>query len=314
MMAPIGSREELIRVTDMVPDSGALLSNFVQEMNRVDGFLGAASMAQLRLTGFNYLDRIQRVGAAKLGYFYAKDLAKKLVRKPDDKGIRYQLEELRLNPDEVLDSMTTTGQLSDALAKRAMQVYADTSMGTSGVRGRPLYATSSHWAPQLLLNIRGQLVSNMAEAKRLIFDAPDFMTGVDKAARLIVGAALAGTTTMAIRDAITGHLGELRGSAKELKKKFGNDMVARVVDGIIYGMGTTATDATIMMLAPGDDVRGRFASGIIGTPMTQINRMADAYTGIRKDPGRTILKNIPSPIPLDFLAEEAGVIRKKQKQ
>ena len=129
------------RVTDMVPDSGALLSNFVQEMNRVDGFLGAASMAQLRLTGFNYLDRIQRVGAAKLGYFYAKDLAKKLVRKPDDKGIRYQLEELRLNPDEVLDSMTTTGQLSDALAKRAMQVYADTSMGTSGVRGRPLHAT-----------------------------------------------------------------------------------------------------------------------------------------------------------------------------
>ena len=76
--------------------------------------------------------------------------------------------------------MTTTGQLSDALAKRAMQVYADTSMGTSGVRGRPLYATSSHWAPQLLLNIRGQLVSNMAEAKRMIFDAPDFMTGVDK--------------------------------------------------------------------------------------------------------------------------------------
>lgn len=314
MMAPIGSKEELIRVTDMVPDSGALLSNFVQEMNRVDGFLGAASMAQLRLTGFNYLDRIQRVGAAKLGYFYAKDLAKKLVRRPDDKGIRYQLEELRLNPDEVLDSMTTTGQLSDALAKRAMQVYADTSMGTSGVRGRPLYATSSHWAPQLLLNIRGQLVSNMAEAKRLIFDAPDFMTGVDKAARLIVGAALAGTTTMAIRDAITGHLGELRGSAKELKKKFGNDMVARVVDGIIYGMGTTATDATIMMLAPGDDVRGRLASGIIGTPMTQINRMADAYTGIRKDPGRTILKNIPSPVPLDFLAEEAGVIRKKQRQ
>jgi hypothetical protein len=148
----------------------------------------------------------------------------------------------------------------------------------------------------------------------MIFDAPDFMTGVDKAARLIVGAALAGTTTMAIRDAITGHLGELRGSAKELKKKFGNDMVARVVDGIIYGMGTTATDATIMMLAPGDDVRGRFASGIIGTPMTQINRLADAYTGIRKDPGRTILKNIPSPIPLDFLAEEAGVIRKKPKQ
>ena len=46
----------------------------------------------------------------------------------------------------------------------------------------------------------------MAEAKRMIFDAPDFMTGVDKAARLIVGAALAGTTTMAIRDAITGHL------------------------------------------------------------------------------------------------------------
>ena len=314
MMAPIGSKEELIRVTDMVPDSGALLSNFVQEMNRVDGFLGAASMAQLRLTGFNYLDRIQRVGAAKLGYFYAKDLAKKLVRRPDDKGIRYQLEELRLNPDEVLDSMTTTGQLSDALAKRAMQVYADTSMGTSGVRGRPLYATSSHWAPQLLLNIRGQLVSNMAEAKRMIFDAPDFMAGVDKAARLIVGAALAGTTTMAIRDAITGHLGELRGSAKELKKKFGNDMVARVVDGIIYGMGTTATDATIMMLAPGDDVRGRFASGIIGTPMTQINRMADAYTGLRKDPGRTVLKNIPSPIPLDFLAEEAGVIRKKPKQ
>ena len=81
----------------MVPDSGALLSNFVQEMNRVDGFLGAASMAQLRLTGFNYLDRIQRVGAAKLGYFYAKDLAKKLVRRPDDKGIRSQLEELRLN-------------------------------------------------------------------------------------------------------------------------------------------------------------------------------------------------------------------------
>lgn len=314
MMAPIGSKEELIRVTDMVPDSGALLSNFVQEMNRVDGFLGAASMAQLRLTGFNYLDRIQRVGAAKLGYFYAKDLAKKLVRRPDDKGIRYQLEELRLNPDEVLDSMTTTGQLSDALAKRAMQVYADTSMGTSGVRGRPLYATSSHWAPQLLLNIRGQLVSNMAEAKRMIFDAPDFMTGVDKAARLIVGAALAGTTTMAIRDAITGHLGELRGSAKELKKKFGNDMVARVVDGIIYGMGTTATDATIMMLAPGDDVRGRFASGIIGTPMTQINRVADAYTGLRKDPGRTILKNVPSPVPLDFLAEEAGVIRKKPKQ
>ena len=314
MMAPIGSKEELIRVTDMVPDSGALLSNFVQEMNRVDGFLGAASMAQLRLTGFNYLDRIQRVGAAKLGYFYAKDLAKKLVRRPDDKGIRYQLEELRLNPDEVLDSMTTTGQLSDALAKRAMQVYADTSMGTSGVRGRPLYATSSHWAPQLLLNIRGQLVSNMAEAKRLIFDAPDFMTGVDKAARLIVGAALAGTTTMAIRDAITGHLGELRGSAKELKKKFGNDMMARVVDGIIYGMGTTATDATIMMLAPGDDVRGRFASGIIGTPMTQINRLADAYTGLRKDPGRTILKNIPSPVPLDFVAEEAGVIRKKQRQ
>ena len=148
-----------MRVTDMVPDSGALLSNFVQEMNRVDGFLGAASMAQLRLTGFNYVDRIQRVGAAKLGYFYAKDLAKKLVRRPDDKGIRYQLEELRLNPDEVLDSMTTTGQLSDALAKRAMQVYADTSMGTSGVRGRPLYATSSHWAPQLLLIIRGQLVS-----------------------------------------------------------------------------------------------------------------------------------------------------------
>lgn len=313
MMAPIASKEELIRITDMVPDSGALLSNFVQEMNRVDGFLGAASMAQLRLTGFNYLDRIQRVGAAKLGYFYAKDLAKKLVRKPDDAGIRYQLEELRLNPDEVLDSMSTTGQLSDALAKRAMQVYADTSMGTSGVRGRPLYATSSHWAPQLLLNIRGQLVSNMAEAKRMIFDAPDFMAGVDKAARLIVGAALAGTTTMAIRDAITGHLGELRGSAKELKKKFGNDMVARVVDGIIYGMGTTATDATIMMLAPGDDVRGRFASGIIGTPMTQINRMADAYTGLRKDPGRTILKNVPSPVPLDFLAEEAGVIRKKQK-
>ena len=121
MMAPNGL-EELVRVTDMVPDSGALLSNFVQEMNRVDGFLGAASMAQLRLTGFNYGDRIQRVGAAKLGYFYAKDLAKKLVRKPDDKGIRYQLEELRLNPDEVLDSMTTTGRLSDALKKRAMQV------------------------------------------------------------------------------------------------------------------------------------------------------------------------------------------------
>jgi len=48
--------------------------------------------------------------------------------------------------------------------------------------------------------------------------------------------------------------------------------------------------------------------------MTQINRAADAYTGLRKDPGRTILKNIPSPVPLDFLAEEAGVIRKKQKQ
>jgi hypothetical protein len=119
---------------------------------------------------------------------------------------------------------------------------------------------------------------------------------------------------MAIRDAITGHLGEIRGSAKELKKKFGSDMLARVVDGLIYGLGTTATDATIMMLAPGDDVRGRFASGIIGTPMTQINRMADAYASIRKDPGRTILKNIPSPIPLDFLAEEAGVIRKKPKQ
>ena len=30
-------------------------------------------------------------------------------------------------------------------------------------------------------------------------------------------------------------------------------------------MGTTAPTPLIMMLAPGDDARGRFASGIIGT-------------------------------------------------
>ena len=80
-------------------------------------------------------------------------------------------------------------------------------MGTSNCTRTAAVCDLVTLGSQLLLNIRGQLVSNMAEAKRMIFDAPDFMTGVDKAARLIVGAALAGTTTMAIRDAITGHLG-----------------------------------------------------------------------------------------------------------
>lgn len=313
-VARIRDPRELERVTELIPDSGALLSNFVQEMNRVDGFIGAASMAQLRLTGFNYLDRVQRVGAAKIGYFYARDLGKKLMRDPMDSAVKYQLQELRLNPDEVLSSMQTTGTLNDALAKRAMQTYADMSMGTTGVRGRPLWATGDSALHQLTLNIRGQLVSNMAEARRMIFEAPDFMTGVDRATRLLLGSALAGSATMAIRDAITGHYGELRGSAKDIAKKIGNEAVARTVDGIMYGLGTTATDATIMLVAPGDDVGRRFTTGIIGVPATQLYKAADFYTGIKKDPGRTILRNIPSPVPLDMLAEEAGVIRKKPKK
>ena len=85
------------------------------------------------------------------------------------------------------------------------------------------------------------------------------------------------------------------------------------MDGIIYGMGTTATDATIMMLAPGDDVRGQFASGIIGTPMTQINRLADAYGHPQRSWAHDSQEHSFAGT-VGFLSGRGGVIRKKPKQ
>jgi len=314
--APVFDRAALQHAKDLIPDSGALLSNFNQEMNRIDGLFGAWSMAQLRLTGFNYLDRVQRGGAAKLGYFYAKDLGRSLMKDPTSVKIRQQLsEELRLNPDEVLSSFKRTGELSDELAKRAMQVYADTAMGTTGVRGKPLFATSSHWAPQLMLNLRGQLVSNMTEAYKMVFHAPDIKTGIDKAARLVLGAAVAGTATRTIGDALRGQLGsELQGSSKDLKKKFGDEGFAMLVDGIVYGLGTIATDTALSAIAPGDDVRWKWGSAVLGVPLTQIGKMANIYKDATKDPLRGVLRTVPFPVPLDMAAEEAGIIRPKKKR
>ena len=314
--APVFDRAALQHAKDLIPDSGALLANFNQEMNRIDGLFGAWSMAQLRLTGFNYLDRVQRSGAAKLGYFYAKDLGRSLMKDPTSLKIRQQLsDELRLNPDEVLSSFKRTGELSDELAKRAMQVYADTAMGTTGVRGKPLFATSSHWAPQLMLNLRGQLVSNMTEAYKMVFHAPDIKTGIDKAARLVLGAAVAGTATRTIGDALRGQLGgELQGSSKDLKKKFGDEGFAMLVDGIIYGLGTIATDTALSAIAPGDDVRWKWGSAVLGVPLTQIGKMANIYKDATKDPLRGALRTVPFPVPLDMAAEEAGIIRPKKKR
>ncbi len=304
---------ELDHAKSLIPDSGALLANFNQEMNRIDGLFGAWSMAQLRLTGFNYLDRLQRGGAAKIGYFYARDLGRKLMRDPSDKVTRTRLaEDLRLNPDEVLASMKTEGQLSDALAKRAMQVYADMSMGTTGVRGKPLWALSDHWAPQLMLNLRGQLVSNMTEAYRMIRHAPTIGIGVDKAARLLLGATIAGTMTKEIGAALRGQ--DTGVSSKDLAKRIGDEGAAYMIESIAYGLGTIATDTALSMVAPGDDVRWKFANTIIGTPMTQIGRAANLYKSATEDPLRGVLKTVPFPVPLDKMAESAGLLDEKKKR
>ena len=67
--------------------------------------------------------------------------------------------------------------------------------------------------------------------------------------------------------------------------------MARVVDGIIYGMGTTATDATIMMLA----TRETMCAGLCLRHYRDSDDADQSVSrcgarGIRKDPGRTILR------------------------
>lgn len=307
MMDPLVGNEAK-RVASLVPESGALLANTIQEMSRVDGLLGSWSTAQLRLTGFNALDRFQRNTAARLGFYYAKDLGRRLLKNPDDAYAQKALQELRLNPPEVLDSMKATGTLDDGLAKRAMQVYSDQTMGTTGLRGRPLFTTSDHWSTQMMMNLRGQLASNMAEARQMIYKAPDFWTGVARATKLIGGAALVGTTTKTIRDLATGDLGELKGSAKELEKRLGSEAVARLVDNTVYGLGTIATDAMLTGFTAHDDLR--FAGIVFGTPASQLATLRR----LTKDPGRTILKTLPSPVyPLDKAAESLGVLEPKKR-
>lgn len=308
MMDPLVGKEAA-RVAQLVPESGALLANTIQEMSRIDGFLGAASTAQLRVTGFNKLDRFQRNTAARLGFYYAKDLGRRLLKNPDDSYAQAALKELRLNPPEVLDSMKATGTLNDGLAKRAMQVYSDQTMGTTGLRGRPLFTTGDHWTTQMAMNLRGQLASNMAEARQMIYKAPDFWTGVERAAKLLVGAALVGTTTKTLRDLVTGDLGELKGSTKELTKKFGSEAVARLVENTTYGLGTIATDALLTGFAANDDMKW---VGIVGgTPVSQISR---AYQ-FAHDPVRATLKTVPSPLkPWDKVAEDAGILEPKKRR
>ncbi len=68
------------------------------------------------------------------------------------------------------------------------------------------------------------------------------------------------------------------------------------------------------MVAPGYDVRWKFASTLIGTPMTQIGRAANLYKDATKDPLRGILKTVPFPVPLDKMAESAGLLDEKPKR
>lgn len=306
MMDPIVGNEAK-RVAQLVPESGALLANTIQEMSRIDGMIGAWSTAQLRTTGFNTLDRFQRNTAARLGFYYAKDLGRRLLKNPDDAYAQKALQELRLNPPEVLDSMKSSGTLNDGLAKRAMQVYSDQTMGTTGLRGRPLWSTSDHWTTQMMMNLRGQLASNLAEAKAMVFNAPDFWTGAARAGKLIVGSTLVGGATKTFRDMITGDLGEVKGSVKDLKSKFGDEGAARIVDSFVYGLGTIATDIFLTGMTAHDDFR--FASAVIGTPMTQLSRLRM----LTQDPARAVLKTVPFPYPLDKAAEDLGVLQPRKK-
>lgn len=299
---------ERTRVAQLVPQSGALLSNTIQEMSRVDGWIGAGATAELRLNQFNNLDRLQRNTAARLGFYYAKDLGRRLLKNPDDISTQRALQELRLNPPEVLDSMKAIGTLDDGLAKRAMQVFSDQTMGTTGLRGRPLWSTSDHWSTQMMLTLRGQTTANMAEARKLIFDAPDMWTGVTRASKLLVGSTLFGTAAQTMRDVVTGQFGELKGTAKELEKKLGSEVAARLINGMVYGLGAIAVEAAMTAFAAKDDYQ--FASAVVGVPMSNLGTM-HRFT---QDPARTFLKTVPSPYPLDKAAESAGILQPKRQR
>ncbi len=159
-----------------------------------------------------------------------------------------------------------------------------------------------------MLNLRGQLFANMAEARQAIFRAPDIWTGVTRASKLLGGAIVLGTATKTLRDMVTGQFGEVKGNAKDLAKRIGDEAAAQFIDNLVYGLGTIATDVALTGYASSDEFR--WASAIVGVPMTQIQRLST----LREDPLRTGLKIFPSPVPLDQLAEEEGIIPKKRKR
>ena len=189
-----------------VERSGALYNSYRIRMASPTSALDIYAANKLRLHGVPTAAAATRSLAAHTGPLYAQKVALKLVRAPamskDAVIARGQLEELRLNPDEI---MRRGGKLTEEEQLHAAQVFADHSTGSTDLSGLPLLWNTEHDVAKSLILFRQFMLTNTAELHRLMngrditqlqkfFDR--FSVRAGKVGRFALAGAVTGEATM----------------------------------------------------------------------------------------------------------------------
>ncbi len=100
--------------------TGALMDNLLRQsatLGKESGF----SQRFLKVTGFTGVERFNRTVAANAGIEYSQRLRKQLLKNPDSKFIRRQMQEMGLDPEKALQRPFTEEELLTAGQNKAFQ-------------------------------------------------------------------------------------------------------------------------------------------------------------------------------------------------
>jgi CRP-like cAMP-binding protein len=118
--------------------SGATLEQVLRQSQMALGAEGNFGESFLKWTGFSMVEKFNRVLASNVGVNYARDVAEKLVKNPNNKVYRLRLQELGVNPENIL---ARGGIAEDELLKAAFRVSAMTQF-LSRSTDLPIFAQS----------------------------------------------------------------------------------------------------------------------------------------------------------------------------
>lgn len=116
-------------LSDFMKDAGARTDNSVA---------GKAADAVLKWTGFTASERMNRIVSANAGRYFANETLEKLLKNPENKGLRRALEKMNINVDDAIGR----GELTEVEQLKAGQSIVNRTQFKTDVTEIPLFWSS----------------------------------------------------------------------------------------------------------------------------------------------------------------------------